>query len=112
MGRYNQGKSASGTINECVYYGYKAYYLRYRASYSYTPAVMYLKNGDPGYPKESESDYELDTINGWPADEYLKKLAFWNKAAYDMIIDHEPDFDNMDEDEPDFDHGDDEDMDL
>lgn len=34
----------------------------------YSPAVMYLSNGDPGYPEESETDWtvELTAIDGEP----------------------------------------------
>lgn len=41
-------------------------YISWR--YYYAPAVYYLSNGDPGYPEESELDYDVELleINGDP----------------------------------------------
>lgn len=47
----------------------------------YYPAVMYLKNGDPGYPEEGG---ELEDFSVWLGDEDITETL--TKAEYEDLV--------------------------
>lgn len=74
-----------------------------RATYSYRPGKRWLKNGDPGYP--DESDFEIDDVEVEAVSKDDVEIPYDEDTMYDSIESALNDVDWEDDDppEPDYD---------